>query len=457
MTFRSCIRNLNKCVAACCCFLLFSFVSVTASPQTLTIDCSITPAVADTLRAHPTAREIHLLHFFSAPPAPVLQQLAVMKQLQALSVSGGRDLSGIMQLTQLQSLEIYDNPSTTLPEALCQLTQLKRLVVRRTHLSGLPACITRLDSLAYLNLSENKLAELPQDIGRMHRLGYLNVSANLLDSLPVSIAELHHLYYLDCSMTFIDKEPVVLSVLRNFHQEQYNRDLEDYQRRQHYEDSIWSRRIDSLKKVHAKNVQPPERIVLPEPQLFLLATYAATPGYPMYRVLPDGIRGNIHNDVLELDSADSRTIAALTRYHNLRTIVIHQYAGVQLPPELRWFPKLETLTIEHATQLDWSRTWDFLLGTVTLKNLSLNNCNISSLPETHVNAPLETLSLAHNTLRALPDCIGNMTTLKRLDISDNRLKRLPDALCRVTTLDEIRCVENHLRKIPRCLAGKISR
>jgi Leucine-rich repeat (LRR) protein len=58
------------------------------------------------------------------------------------------------------------------------------------------------------------------------------------------------------------------------------------------------------------------------------------------------------------------------------------------------------------------------------------------------------LSVSNNLLTALPDTIGNLTTLKKLDLCRNRLTTLTDTIGRLTSLRELYASHNQLMVLP---------
>src|SRR5438067_1477689 len=70
----------------------------------------------------------------------------------------------LSQLTQLESLDLYENELTTLPESLGQLTQLQLLNLRRNRLIALPMQAGELAALKGLYLHGNPLLGLPPEM-----------------------------------------------------------------------------------------------------------------------------------------------------------------------------------------------------------------------------------------------------------------------------------------------------
>jgi Leucine-rich repeat (LRR) protein len=101
------------------------------------------------------------------------------------------------QLTQLQTLNLFDNQLTALPESLGQLTQLQSLNLSRNQLTALPESLGKLTQLQTLNLSYNQLTALPESLGKLTQLQTLNLSYNQLSALPESLGQLTQLQSLN--------------------------------------------------------------------------------------------------------------------------------------------------------------------------------------------------------------------------------------------------------------------
>ncbi|KAG5514361.1 hypothetical protein RHGRI_035687 [Rhododendron griersonianum] len=90
-----------------------------------------------------------------------------------------------------------------------------------------------------------------------------------------------------------------------------------------------------------------------------------------------------------------------------------------------------------------------LLGLSCLKELRMENCNLSCLPNEVGNLiSLETLDLGKNNLRTLPDNICNLTRLKKLYLSDCDVSHLPSEIGRLIALEALILEGNSLLTFP---------
>ncbi|MBP5973623.1 leucine-rich repeat domain-containing protein, partial [Brasilonema sp. CT11] len=103
----------------------------------------------------------------------------------------------IIQLTNLQSLNLWRNQLSALPPEIVQLTNLQSLYLNENQLSVLPAEIVQLTNLQSLDLSSNQLSALPAEIGQLTNLQSLDLRSNQLSALPNEIIQLTNLQSLN--------------------------------------------------------------------------------------------------------------------------------------------------------------------------------------------------------------------------------------------------------------------
>jgi leucine-rich repeat protein SHOC2 len=86
-----------------------------------------------------------------------------------------------------------------------------------------------------------------------------------------------------------------------------------------------------------------------------------------------------------------------------------------------------------------------------LKKFSMSFLWTPSLPNIGQWTTLQEIRLSHNTIRELPESIGNLKQLCVLDVSDNKLTELPASLGECTALTRINADDNHLSCLPASL------
>lgn len=107
-----------------------------------------------------------------------------------------------------------------------------------------------------------------------------------------------------------------------------------------------------------------------------------------------------------------------------------------VPALLEKVPQLERLEL-HGSHLKGRTLPDAIGDFANLRELMINNCGLTKLPDSMGKLPLEELTLVHNSFTAIPDVVCTLTNLKRLIISE-ALAKLPDALVNLTQLTELR-------------------
>ena len=103
------------------------------------------------------------------------------------------------QLTQLETLRLWNNELTALPESLGQLMFLRSLNVRGNQLTALPESANQLRDLRSLDLAHNQLTALPESLGPLWELRSLILSHNQLTALPEWMGQLTRLQSLNLS------------------------------------------------------------------------------------------------------------------------------------------------------------------------------------------------------------------------------------------------------------------
>lgn len=150
--------------------------------------------------------------------------LAIIERAVALHEEIGLDLSdaGISELpdeighlTNLGSLNLFNNRLTALPERIGKVTYLRSLNLTRNKLTALPESIGNLSNLRELDLNDNQLTALPESIGKLSNLRSLDLRNNPLTTLPEFISKLARLESLYLSNLQLTTLPESIGQLTN--------------------------------------------------------------------------------------------------------------------------------------------------------------------------------------------------------------------------------------------------
>ncbi|KAJ1450809.1 hypothetical protein M885DRAFT_531387 [Pelagophyceae sp. CCMP2097] len=99
--------------------------------------------------------------------------------------------------------------------------------------------------------------------------------------------------------------------------------------------------------------------------------------------------------------------------------------------------------------LDLGKSTELMCNNLMCENVGERcACRLALWFHTHAMPNLETLSLARNDLRFLPEAIFDMPKLRMLDVSANRLEALPAAVARLDRLEALHLHSNALSKLP---------
>ncbi len=132
----------------------------------------------------------------------VLESPAAWAALQTLDLYDNR-LTALPEsfgrLAALRELNLNSNQLTALPESFVHLTALQALYLGSNQLTALPESFGHLAALRKLDLYHNRLTALPEPFGHLTGLQELSLCGNRLTALPRLFHQLHELQslYLD--------------------------------------------------------------------------------------------------------------------------------------------------------------------------------------------------------------------------------------------------------------------
>jgi Leucine-rich repeat (LRR) protein len=140
-------------------------------------------------------------------------------RITSLEVSFSYDLltalpPEIGNLTQLQTLNLYNNQLRALPPEIVNLTQLQTLDLSTNMLESVPPEIVNLTQLQTLDLSSNMLESVPPEIGNLTQLQTLDLSTNMLKKLLPEIGNLKQLKILGLDWNELTTLPPTIGNLK---------------------------------------------------------------------------------------------------------------------------------------------------------------------------------------------------------------------------------------------------
>ncbi|KAG7331441.1 hypothetical protein KOW79_005410 [Hemibagrus wyckioides] len=121
----------------------------------------------------------------------------------------------------------------------------------------------------------------------------------------------------------------------------------------------------------------------------------------------------------------------------------------EVPPEVTRLVSLETLNLYHNCIKSIP---DTVISLQSLTSLNISRNQLSVLPVCVCGLPLRVLNASNNKLNALPESIGQLTSLMELDVSCNEVTALPRQIGRLKALRELNVRRNLLCVLPEDLA-----
>ncbi|XP_060731643.1 leucine-rich repeat and calponin homology domain-containing protein 1 isoform X3 [Tachysurus vachellii] len=121
----------------------------------------------------------------------------------------------------------------------------------------------------------------------------------------------------------------------------------------------------------------------------------------------------------------------------------------EVPPEVTRLVSLETLNLYHNCIRSIP---DTIISLQSLTSLNISRNQLSVLPVCVCGLPLRVLNASNNKLNALPESIGQLTSLMELDVSCNEVTALPRQIGRLKALRELNVRRNLLCVLPEDLA-----
>jgi adenylate cyclase len=312
-------------------------------------------------------------------------------------------LDFIQACTTLRELRLSHMAMKKVPHSVRHSTTLHKLDISCNRIADLDdAGLDRVPELRNLKAQNNRMEKLPWYFPRLRALRYLNISNNKFKQLPAVVTEMTSLVDLDFSFNMISKLPPEIGRLTAL-----ERLIIVGNQVTHFPPECAS--LKSLKVLDCRRNNLSDLSVAC--MLERLETLRAD-----------------HNSTHALDLSLGSHLTTLDASHNDITLlrllpppVSHMSRSGFHPYELR------SLDISHA------------------KLSSLDNLDFSQL------ASLQTLRMDHNSIRFVPESLGELSQLNLLSCSDNELAALPASIGRLQCLETLDVHKNSLKELPASL------
>lgn len=306
-------------------------------------------------------------------------------------------LDFIQLCTNLRVLRLQNMSMKKVPQSVRHCEKLHRLDLSCNRITDLKdAALDHIPNLRSLKLQNNGMERLPWYFPKLKSLKELNISNNKFKELPDVVCKLPSLMDLDISFNLIESLPEEIG-----------------------------------------NLAQLEKLIMV--------------GNKISR-FPHGARGLTKLRFLDCRRnmiSDFTTVCLLP---NVETIMADHNTVHAL--DLSFGPSLQLLDASHndITQLT------LIPGPLgaqpfAMVTLDISHAKLSSLDELALAqlTSLRTLKVDHNSIRALPDSIGELTELQHLSCSNNQLYTLPETIARLQNLETLEAHNNSLEELPHAL------
>lgn len=302
-------------------------------------------------------------------------------------------LDFIQACTTLRELRLSHMAMKKVPQSIRHCTTLHRLDLSCNRIADLDdAALDRIPDLRSLKVQNNRMEKLPWYFPRLRHLTNLNVSNNKFRTLPAVVMQLTKLVDLDISFNMLEKLPEDIGLLEALER------LIIVGNQVSELPSTCSRlanlRMSDCRRNHISD----------------LAIMTALP--KVEQIFAD------HNSVHALDLSFGPCLRQLDASHNDITQL------TVLPGPIGQPYALTSLDISHA------------------KLSALDERALAQL------TALETLRIDHNSIRYIPDSLGNLTHLLHLSCSNNQLRALPATIGNLQRLETLEAHNNSLAELP---------
>ena len=302
-------------------------------------------------------------------------------------------LDFVQACTTLRDLRLSNMAMKKVPQSIRHCTSLRWLDLSCNRIGDLDdAGLDGIQGLRSLKIQNNRMETLPWYLPRLHFLKSLNISNNKFRRLPDVIPKMTSLIDLDVSFNEISELPDEIGELK---------------------------KLEQLVLVGNKVAKFPPGCSTLESLKGLDCRRNLTSDLSVMCTLPrvETIRSD-HNSISALDLSFGPLLSSLDVSHNDITQLTISPGPVDQPCQL--------------TELEISHTKLSSLDELALAHLS----------------SLRTLRICHNTIRTLPDSLGELTQLQHLSVSNTQLYTLPATIGRLQKLEKLEAHNNSLAELP---------
>ncbi|XP_072542765.1 leucine-rich repeat and calponin homology domain-containing protein 1 isoform X2 [Salminus brasiliensis] len=187
----------------------------------------------------------------------------------------------------------------------------------------------------------------------------------------------------------------------------------------------------------------------PQPSLLALGS---SPNVPLNRGLERALEEAANSGLLNLSARKLKEFPRTASNYDLTDTVdadLSKNRLADVPPEMVHLVSLETLNLYHNCIRSIP---DSIISLQSLTSLNISRNQLSVLPACVCGLPLRVLNASNNKLNALPESIGQLSSLMELDVSCNEVTALPRHIGRLKSLRELNVRRNLICVLPEDLA-----
>ena len=322
-------------------------------------------------------------------------------------------LDFIQSCTSLREIRLEHMAMKQVPPSLQHASTLHRLFLSNNSIKDLEdGYLDQIHGLMTLFLQNNRLEKLPWHFARLRNLETLNISNNKFRKFPLELTLMENLGNLDISFNMITELPEDIGKMKTLGR--FILAGNQVTKFPHEVAELVNLRELDCRRNHISDLA----LVCKLPQL-------------------NTLRAD-HNAIITLDLSLGARLTKLEVAHNDVTQVS------LVPGPLGQSPyALTSLDLSYAKLSSLDNL--ALSQLFSMENLKLDHNSIRSIPDSLGELlHLETLSCTDNKLDALPSTIGNLQNLKSLDAHNNSLMELPASLWYCSNLAKINVTSNFI-------------